>query len=277
MLATLGGMGLIVGFLSGLLGVGGGIFMVSALVLLAPLLLGVEVVTPLAATGIAALQGLASTVAASLLHVQAKRLCWRQALSFGAPTAVASYASAVASAHWPKLHILALMAALLVAAITLALRKVWQQQKNKGGGTAAAAEATGTPTLALSLPQQGFSLAYSLGVGWLSGVLGIGGAVLLVPFFTEYLKLSVKQAVILTTGTAIFTSLGTLGGKVQMHLVPWQLALFVAVLAFVGGWWGAHSQQRFSATQLRLFHVGLLLLALAETLRKMLGLLSFAP
>jgi uncharacterized membrane protein YfcA len=276
MLATLGGMGLIVGFLSGLLGVGGGIFMVSALVLLAPLLLGVEVVTPLAATGIAALQGLASTVAASLLHVQAKRLCWRQALTFGAPTAVASYASAVASAHWPKLHILGLMALLLLAAITLALRKVWQQQRH-AGSSAATPEATGTPALALSLPQRGVSLAYSLGVGWLSGVLGIGGAVLLVPFFTEYLKLSVKQAVILTTGTAIFTSLGTLGGKVQMHLVPWQLALFVAVLAFAGGWWGAHMQQRFSATQLRLFHVGLLLLALAETLRKMVGLIAFAP
>jgi uncharacterized membrane protein YfcA len=61
-LLFLGLLGLIVGFLSGLLGIGGGLQMVPGLILIPPVLLGGDLVSVQAATGIAAVQALASSI-----------------------------------------------------------------------------------------------------------------------------------------------------------------------------------------------------------------------
>jgi uncharacterized protein len=252
-----------VGFLSGFVGVAGGLFTVSALVLLAPYLLGTDLLTAAAATGVAAVQGVASTVSGSLVHWRNGALNLKWMLWFGVASVAGSYVGTRLSATMSQTVILTIMASLLVVAIGLGFRKVLAMGKK-----------TYEPPPALERSKQ-FKWPWWLtqpllfGIGILSGILGIGGAVLLVPLMSDGLGMPLRQAIITATGSVVLTSIGTLVGKVQVGLVPWETSVLVSILAFAGGWLGAKAQAHISAKALRLFHIGLMLVMLAETLHRL--------
>jgi uncharacterized protein len=262
-LLFMGITGLIVGFLSGFIGVAGGMFTVSFLILLAPLLLGADIITVQAATGVAAVQGLASTVSGSIAHFRNKALNLGFLWYFGLPSIVGSYVGTQWSAHWSRNTILMVMASLLASAIYLGFKKY----------KAMGHPAFQTPEPLTSIDQFRWphwciqSVCVLIGV--LSGILGIGGAVLLVPVMSDGQGMPLRQAIITATGSVVLTSVGTLIGKAQAGLIPWEFSVVVSILAFVGGWFGAKTQGKVGNRQLRMFHLGLMALMLAETVRKL--------
>lgn len=264
-LLFLGVLGVLVGFLSGLLGIGGGLQMVPALILIPPVLLGGDLVTMQAATGIAAVQALASSLSSTAVHIRHKVMKKRFVLLFGLPAVLGGYLGSFFSASWSKALILNILMLALTATLFLGLRKYFKVLFDQN-----TSEINDFVTDWQALWQKKrWILPYSLVIGGLAGIVGMGGAVFFVPFMTEFLKMPVRQAMITGTGVVILTSLGTVVGKSQTHVIPWDLAIGISILAFVGGWIGAKVQAKVHNKHLRLLHLALVTWAVVETIRKL--------
>ena len=95
-------------------------------------------------------------------------------------------------------------------------------------------------------------LALGIAVGGVSGLIGLGGGVLLIPALTFFYGMSQKRA----QGTSIATLLLPVGALAfwsyykQGH-ADLKLALFIAVGFTIGGWFGGQYAQHLSETALR--------------------------
>ncbi|MCE1250845.1 MAG: sulfite exporter TauE/SafE family protein, partial [Comamonadaceae bacterium] len=84
--------------------------------------------------------------------------------------------------------------------------------------------------------------ALGLCSGFLAGLLGIGGGMLLVPFFTYFLgqqmvppDLAVKMAIATSMGTILFTSVSSVRAHHRRGAVRWDLVLRLAPGIVLGG------------------------------------------
>jgi uncharacterized protein len=286
--------GLWIGVLSGLLGVGGGLLLVPALVYWSPLLLGHAIVNLPLATGVSAVQGLAGTGSGAWVHWQAGRM-ERAYLVAMMPGAVLG---ALVGGVYSKEVSAVLLAWLMIVVLMFTLYTGWRAfYRLYYGPSTLATASTGSPTTAfpplaaqgnaLPMPSQPsasvtltppplvgkrlmWAIVASLAIGLLSGLLGIGGAIFLLPLLFDGFGLPVKVAVGTVSAIVWITSLGSVVGKGTSGLIPWEVAVAVAITALIGGWIGAHWQGRFSDKGLRLLNLCLLSLALVEVLRKTL-------
>jgi uncharacterized membrane protein YfcA len=241
--------------------------MVPGLILIPPALLGGDLVSIQAATGIAAVQALASSMSSTYVHIRNKAMKKRLVLLFGVPSVLGACGGAYFSATWSRSMILSILMVALTATLVLGLRKYLQVVFHKN-----VEEIHEFITDFNHLWQKWWLIVpFSTAIGGLAGIVGMGGAVFLVPFMTELLKMPVRQAMITGTGVVILTSLGTVLGKSQAHVVPWKLALGISAIAFVGGWLGAKAQGKLHNKHLRLLHLLLVTWAMIETLRKIFG------
>ena len=87
-------------------------------------------------------------------------------------------------------------------------------------------------------------LALGLATGFLAGLLGVGGGMMLVPFLTLILSnrgvepgMAVKMAIATAMATIFFTSLSSVRAHHQRGAVRWDLALGLAPGIVIGGPW----------------------------------------
>ena len=94
-----------------------------------------------------------------------------------------------------------------------------------------------------------FAELFALGlvIGYLAGLLGIGGGMLMVPFLVLLLAsrgvsdvVLVKVAVATSLATICFTSLSSVWAHHQKGAVLWPVALVLAPGILIGAWAGAH-------------------------------------
>ena len=170
--------GLLIGALVGLLGGGGSILAVPALVYAAHQNLPQAVATSLLVVGITA-------VVAVLPRVRGGQIAWRIALLFGAAGAATAFAGAAVNRLLPEAVTLALFAALMVGAGVRILRET------PVTGAACAVEG-GRVNWRRCLPR---TLAGGLVVGFLTGLLGVGGGFLIIPVLVVVLGLPMATAI----------------------------------------------------------------------------------
>jgi uncharacterized protein len=257
-------LALAVGFLSGLLGIGGGLQMVPGLVFLAPYVLGEPLVSAKAATGIAAVQALASSFSSTLVHLKNGVMKRRLVLLFGIPAILGGYVGSFFSAFWNPDIILGILAFALAITLFLGIRKYIKTLRSISEPETFISEWNVLKAKWLWI------LPFSTLIGGLAGIIGMGGAVFYVPFMTEIVGLPVRQAIITGTGIVILTSLGSVLGKAQAGIVPWELSLYISAIAFLGGWLGARVQARVQNTHLRVLHLALVFWAVVEAFRKLM-------
>jgi uncharacterized membrane protein YfcA len=171
-------LGLVIGALVGVLGGGGSILAVPALVYAAGQDLPQAVATSLLVVGITA-------VVALLPRLRAGQIAWRVAVLFGAAGAATAFAGAAANRLLPEDVVLALFAALMVGAGVRML-----QEKPVTG--AACAVDGGRVNWRRCLPR---TLAGGLVVGFLTGLLGVGGGFLIIPVLVLVLGLPMTAAI----------------------------------------------------------------------------------
>lgn len=95
-------------------------------------------------------------------------------------------------------------------------------------------------------------LALGIAVGSVSGLIGLGGGVFLIPALTYFYGMSQKRA----QGTSIATLLLPVGilafwSYYKQGHADLKLALFIAVGFTIGGWFGGQYAQHLSDTALR--------------------------
>ncbi|MCA0143844.1 sulfite exporter TauE/SafE family protein [Blastococcus sp. LR1] len=172
------GIGLVIGALVGLLGGGGSILAVPALVYLAGQDLQQAVATSLLVVGITA-------VVAVIPRLRHRQINWRIGALFGAAGAATAFAGAAVNQMLPDELALALFAALMVGAGGRML------QEKPATGTACAVDG-GRVNWRRCLPR---TLAGGLAVGFLTGLLGVGGGFLIIPVLVLALGLPMPTAV----------------------------------------------------------------------------------
>lgn len=264
LLILLGG---IIGIFSGLIGIGGGLLMIPALLFIYPEVSN-DFLPLKEVTGIAVTQGVAGSLSSSWVHYRAGRLDLRFALMMGIGAMAGAYAGGYTSQFYPdqviKILIVSVMASMMVLSVFSPKPADTTPQPAEQ-----TAEASPSP-LVLPAFSWGF-FWFSLVVGYVSGIIGIGGAVFLVPIMYSLLQIPVRQAIGTGSGIVFLTSVTSWIGKFQAGQVLMPHAWIVTLGALVGGVVGARLSPKLPVSVLKGLFFLLTAMSLVRTLIDLFG------
>jgi uncharacterized membrane protein YfcA len=255
---TLVGLGLAGAFVAGLLGVGGAIVMIP-LLLYAPPLLGVGALDVKAVAGITMVQVLVAALSGVIAHGRARAVSAELAWVGGLSMAAGSLAGALASKVVPERGLLGVFGLMTVAALGLMFVRVEEPEPAALAGA-----------LTFSRPR---AAAVSLGVGAAAGLVGAGGAFLLVPLLLVVVGIPIRVTIGSSLAITAVSALTGVAGKLVTGQILWGPALVVALGAAPGAQLGAFVSRRLSGARLRQV---LFVVVLATTLRVWWDLLTRA-
>ncbi len=227
-------LGISGGFLSGLLGIGGGIVMLPLLISL-PQLAGFSIgLRP--AVGITMLQSLTGSLSGVLIHRRYQALDVPLALAVGGSAAVGSLGGALFSRLLSENSIAILFA-------TMALTSLLFQLFPEPVHLSSAENST----------HQRYPAAPLLGggVGFLAGIIGQGGAFILLPLMIYLLRVPLRTAIGTTVAVAFVSAAAGFLGKWSTGQVPLLWGVAVAAGALLGGQLGGVVSHRLSTITLR--------------------------
>jgi uncharacterized protein len=236
-------VGVVTGVLSGAFGVGGAILSQPGIRALG--------VAPLVAVGTTLPSILPSAVSGALRY-RSEGLIDRTAVVLTVPVGLlASVGGALLSDVVPgDGHVLMLMTAGLLAVTARRLSR---------GTSGSGAQSTEEPA---APRRHSVMVLVGAGAGLLSGLLGIGGGVVMVPGFTQLAGLSLKRAIATSlVCVGFFAVPGTMTHALQDQ-VDWRVALVLALAVIPGSRLGAALTVRADDRRLRM-SVGLFLFAVA--------------
>ncbi len=216
-----------IGLSLGLIGGGGSIITVPVLVYVLGVPAHRAIGMSLAVVGSTAL-------VSALLHHRRGAVAWRT----GSVFAVSGIASAYLGSKLTRL-VAAPVLLLLFGCLMLVVATVMLTRKPP---------TEGARTHVPSLPRE---ILAGLGVGFLTGFLGVGGGFLIVPALVLFGGLAMKDAI----GTSLFVIAVNCASGILGHLSEgdsdWRLTLMVAVLAVAGALAGTALSHRFHPRHLR--------------------------
>src|SRR3989441_6975913 len=199
--------GLVASFLSGLLGIGGGLVLTPLLLYLPPLVGGTPIPVKIV-TGLT----LAQAISGSLLGVIRRRsygtvpaqLVWLM----GPPIAVASLIGAFVSQGTSDRILLLIFAALAIAGAVMLLLPVKPRDADAG-------------TIAVRRP---VAIAIALVLGFFGGMVGIGGIAFIIAALVYILRVPTRLAIGHSLGIGLFAATAALVGKAAAAQIDAPLA-----------------------------------------------------
>lgn len=241
--------GLVTGLLLGIFGSGGSIITLPALIYL----LGVEPKSAIAMSlGIVAVT---ATIAA-IQHWRQDNVDLGVTAIFGLFGVIGTFAGAKLGLLTPVIIQLSLFAAVMIMAAVKLLKK--PQQHRSLGAAAVSGCATGQCTRG-----EYMHIAWhGIGVGILTGVVGVGGGFLIVPALVLLSGLSMKKAVGTSLSIVALKSFAGFAGYAGSVAIDYRLMAVFTLIAIVGSIAGGQLAKRLSGERLkRGFGVFLLLVA----------------
>jgi uncharacterized membrane protein YfcA len=259
--ALLAGLGFVGGFLSGLLGIGGGIVLVP-LLLFIPRLMGFPALDMRDVAGITIVQVFAAAALGFLLHRRHRTTNPEVVRWMGAGMVVGAAIGGVTSRFVTLTVLEAAFVTLALAAAPLLFVPPPADEVGEG------------PARDIS---PGVAFGAALAIGILSGLIGVGGAFLLIPVMIYFLGLPTRAAIGSSLGVLLVSALaGVLGKLVTGQIVlPWAAALVAGALP--GTWVGAIVSRRVPARGLRLALAVLVTVTAARMLVDLVMTLRSAP
>jgi uncharacterized protein len=235
MTALGGAFALLVGLALGLLGGGGSVLTVPILVYVLHVPVKPAIAMSLCVVGLVALIGFLS-------HLNQRTVAPKVALVFGPFAVIAAFAGARIAKHIPAEVQLIVFAVVGLAGSVLMLRGGF---KPKAAGETAPYEfSTDARTLGL-LALQG------LGVGLLTGIIGIGGGFLIVPALVLVAKLPMRLAIGTSLLVITMNALSGFAGYIGRIPIDWPLVAWFTIIAAVGSILGAVMSKRVPQHRLR--------------------------
>lgn len=223
LLGLLTGLGFAGAFVAGLLGVGGAVLMIP-LLLYVPAWLGLGSLGMPVVAAISMVQVFFAALSGAIAHGQRGAVDRGLAVAVGAPAAAGSLLGGVASRWVPPLVLLVAFAFMATLGTLLLLL---------AGGDAA----TRPGPLRFSRRR---GLAIGLGVGFLAGLVGAGGAFLLAPLLLTVLRIPLRVTIGSSLAITLWTATAGFLGKLVTGQVPLGLsaALVLGTLpgARLGEW-----------------------------------------
>lgn len=216
----LAGAGIFAGILAGFLGIGGGTVLVPILVTLGN--------TPVQAVATSSLAIVVTSISGSVQNWRMGHLDFRKVLLLGLPAIATAWFGSIISDRAPSHWLLVAFSVLLLVNIYLVgVRKRLKTERAEGG------QASMNPTFARLLTG---GLA-----GFLAGIFGIGGGVIMVPLQMLLLGEPIKAAVRTSLGVIIITSISA----VASHAIKGNVLFAPGLILGFGGLIGAQVSTRF--------------------------------
>ncbi|THJ64692.1 sulfite exporter TauE/SafE family protein [Arthrobacter echini] len=207
-------LGLVVGIVLGLVGGGGSIIAVPALVYGVGLSTAEAIPTSLLVVGASSLAALVPRLRGSIN--------WPVALIVGAAGIPAAWAGAAVGRF---LNPEVLMLAFAVIMVFAGIRMLGSTSETDGSCT------TGNTVWRACAPK---AVVIGLAVGFLTGLLGVGGGFLITPALTLFLGLRMKQAVGTSLAIIVINSAAGFSAHLSGFTIDWPIVLSFATPAILG-------------------------------------------
>ena len=204
------GAGSIVGFFSGLLGIGGGILMFP-LLLYAPPVFGLELIGVKNITGLTMIQGFFASLSAMFFYKKHNLVNKTLVMTLGLSLFMSSLTGSFVSKIVPDKPLLIIFGALaFIAAVMMLIPRSYAEDE-------------------LTEDKVSFNKPLAIGIGvsigFLIGLVGQGGAFIIIPILLYVLKIPLRVALGSTLAIGLFSSSAGLFGKIATGQVPFLMAV----------------------------------------------------
>jgi uncharacterized protein len=214
--------GLVASFLSGLLGIGGGLVLTPLLLYVPPLVGGAAIPVKIV-TGLTIVQAISGSVLGTLRHRAYGNVSPRLVWLMGPPSAIASLVGAFVSRDIPDNVILMVFAVLAFAGAAMLLLPVTPRDEGVD-------EIRADPRIAVPI---------ALVLGFFGGMVGIGGIAFIIAALVYVLRVPTRIAIGSSLGIGLFAAVAALIGKAATAQIDPPLAAIVFVSALVASPVGA--------------------------------------
>jgi uncharacterized membrane protein YfcA len=214
--------GLVASFLSGLLGIGGGLVLTPLLLYLPPLVGGVAIPVKII-TGLTIVQAISGSVLGVLRHRAYGNVSSRLVWLMGPPSAIASLVGAFVSRDTPDNLILLIFAILAFAGAVMLLLPVTPRDERAEDVRA----------------DRRLAILVALFLGFFGGVVGIGGIAFIIAALVYLMRVPPRIAIGSSLGIGLFAAVAALIGKAATAQIDPPLATIVFLSALVASPVGA--------------------------------------
>lgn len=233
-LGLLVGLGFFAAFMSGLVGVGGAVVLIP-LLLYVPPLLGLAAIDVKIVTGITIVQVAGGALSGGLAHLHDRRVDRSLLLVVGGSLAVCSLLGALFSSVVAGVVLEAVFATMALAAAVIMLTL-----RNR-----TVPEADGPQAYNRTL-----AFMTGAGVGFLAGMVGAGGAFILIPMLLYVVRVPLRVTIGTSLWIVVLSSIAGLVGKAATGQVDWPLAFALLAGALPAGPLGAAVSRRTKPARL---------------------------
>ncbi|MEH7086869.1 sulfite exporter TauE/SafE family protein [Neobacillus drentensis] len=233
-------------FISGMLGIGGAIINYPMLLYI-PVMLGLGHFTAHEVTGITAIQVFFATIGGVLAYRKGGYINKTLIVYMGISILIGSFIGGFGSTHMSEIGInivygiLALTAVIMMFVPKKGIDNIPLEQVKFNKGLAAL-------------------LSFIVGIG--AGIVGAGGAFLLVPIMLVVLKIPTRMTIATSLAITLISSIGAVSGKIATGQVPILPSLIMVVASLIASPIGANAGKRIHTKVLQII-LGSLILATA--------------
>jgi len=246
------------GFLAGLLGIGGAIVLIPLLMYIPPLV-GVTFSFH-TITGLSMTQVFFSALTGAITHFKGGNLRKNLIIVVGGAMLAGSLIGSVASKFMDGRALQIVFASVLAISIYMLIKPKSETDVSVGKtkvavGNGAACDVgynhNEQPEYMISINEKILGASLGGAAGVLSGMAGVGGAAMLIPALSYFLRIPIK--ICIGTSLGIILAGGTAGfiGKAATGQVPFVPALFLVIGAIAGARIGSKVSMKLKSQQLR--------------------------
>ncbi|MFC1523617.1 sulfite exporter TauE/SafE family protein [Thermodesulfobacteriota bacterium] len=236
LLLLIAGLGLVTGFISGLVGIGGGIVM-APLLLYVPPFFGFEPIPMRVVAGLTIVQGLIACIAGGLTHRKFHFMSDRLSVTMGVSIFVTALIGGAGAQYVSNEILLGIFASLAILAALLILVPLKNDSEQ--------------PDLTSFTFHRSRAIIAASSVGLLGGLVGQGGSFILIPLMTSYVRIPTRIAIGSNLAIVFLSSLAGFLGKAVTGQIEWLLALPILLTVTPAAIAGGHVSRHASILTLR--------------------------
>jgi len=248
-LLLIGGLGLFSGFLSGLVGIGGGIVM-APLLLYVPPWLGFTPLPMRVVAGLTIVQGLVACLSGALTHRKFRFVSPSLTAWMGGTIFLAALGGGAAAHYVDNTVLLAVFAVMALLAAVLIFVPTRRDRED--------------PDLSTFTFSRVKAVIAAGSVGLTGGLVGQGGSFILIPLMTAFLQVPTRIAIGSNLAVVFLSSFAAFAGKAVTGQIAWRLALPIVLTVIPAAHLGGRVSRRVPVARLRMILAVCIALAAAR-------------
>jgi uncharacterized membrane protein YfcA len=236
LLLLISGLGVLTGFLSGLLGIGGGILMAPLLLYLPPYF-HLEPLSMKVVAGLTIVQGLVACISGAFTHHRFRLVSPRLVLYMGSSIFVAALVGGAGARLVSEEVLLVIFGGLALGAAVLMLVPVKLDSEE--------------PDVGRLLFSRWRAVTSASGVGLLGGLVGQGGSFILIPLMTSVVRIPTRIAIGSNLAIVLLSTTAGFLGKAFTGQIEWLLAAPLVLTVPAAAHLGSRASRRVPVIALR--------------------------